>query len=58
MIPGHIADATCRNWLDALLKQTWRNAAGRDHGIDLAAIDGNAWTQDVWDFARTHPACG
>ncbi|MFL9824360.1 phage terminase large subunit family protein [Rhodoplanes sp. SY1] len=56
VIPGHITDATCRARLDALLKQTWLNAAGRALGLDLAAIDGNAWTEDVWDFARTHPA--
>lgn len=56
VIPGHITDATCRARLDALLKQTWRNAAGRALGLDLAAIDDNAWTEDVWDFARTHPA--
>jgi hypothetical protein len=29
---------------------------GRKIGVDLAAIDGNAWTEDVWDFAKRHPA--
>ena len=23
-------------------------------GVDFAAIDGNAWTEDVWSFARRH----
>ncbi|TXL72548.1 terminase [Vineibacter terrae] len=55
IIPGHISDATCRDRLDALLAQTWLNEAGRRVGIDRAAIDGNAWTEDVWDWARRHP---
>jgi phage terminase large subunit GpA-like protein len=55
VIPGHIADATCRERLDALLKQTWPNTAGRRIGLDRVAIDGNAWTEDVWDWARRHP---
>jgi phage terminase large subunit GpA-like protein len=37
------------------MKQTWPNAAGRRIGLDRAAIDGNAWTEDVWDWARRHP---
>jgi phage terminase large subunit GpA-like protein len=37
-----------------LLQQTWPNASGRKIGIDGAAIDGNAWTEDVWEFARKH----
>jgi phage terminase large subunit GpA-like protein len=40
--------------LTALLQQTWTNAASQKIGIDGAAIDGNAWTEDVWDFARKH----
>jgi phage terminase large subunit GpA-like protein len=55
VIPGHISDATCRERLDALMVQTWVNAAGRRIGIDLAAIDGNAWTEDVWGWAKRHP---
>jgi len=55
-IPGHIADADCQERLDALLKQTWPNSVGRRLGIDMAAIDGNAWTEEVWEFARRHPA--
>jgi phage terminase large subunit GpA-like protein len=55
VIPGHIADPTCRERLDGLLQQTWPNVAGRRIGIDRAAIDGNAWTEDVWEWARRHP---
>lgn len=55
IIPGHITDQICRDRLDALLSQTWQNQAGRRVGIDRAAIDGNAWTEDVFDWARRHP---
>ena len=55
VIPGHVTDKICQDRLDGLLKQTWKNTAGRMLGIDLAAIDGNAWTEDVWSFARRHP---
>lgn len=56
VIPGHVSDATCQERLTALLDQTWVNASGQKIGVDLAAIDGNAWTEDVWDFAKKHGA--
>lgn len=55
VIPGHISDKICQERLDGLLKQTWLNVANRPIGIDAAAIDGNAWTEDVWGWARRHP---
>lgn len=55
VIPGHISDETCRARLDALVKQTWKNAFGQRIGVDRVAIDGNAWTEDVWDWAKRHP---
>jgi phage terminase large subunit GpA-like protein len=55
VIPGHISDDVCRDRLDALLKQTWPNEAGNRVGIDRTAIDGNAWTEDVWGWAKRHP---
>lgn len=55
-IPGHVSDETCRERLSALLQQTWPNSIGRLVGIDGAAIDGNAYTEEVWDWARRHPA--
>jgi phage terminase large subunit GpA-like protein len=51
---GHIQDKACQDALDDLLKTTWVNSAGRLAGVDLMAIDGNAWTEDVWEFARRH----
>lgn len=56
MIPGHITEATCREKLDGLLEQTWRNGFGRSLAADMLAIDGNAWTEDVWSWARRHLA--
>lgn len=54
-IPGHISDPTCRQRLDDLMRQTWPNQVGNRIALDMTAIDGNAWTEDVWDWARKHP---
>lgn len=56
VIPKHISDEDCRAKLDDLLVQRWPNCVGRQVGVDLAAIDGNAWTEDVWSWAKRHPA--
>lgn len=55
VVPGHISEPATKDALDALLQQAWRNDAGRDIGIDRAAIDGNAWTEDVWGWAKRQP---
>ena len=36
------------------MQRFWRNKYGRGFGFDFAAIDGNAWTPDVWSFAKQH----
>jgi phage terminase large subunit GpA-like protein len=56
VVPGHISELSCQERLTALLQQTWLNASGQKIGVELAAIDGNAWTEDVWDFAKKHMA--
>ncbi len=56
VIPGHISDKTCQDRLDALTKQTWPNVHGRRIAPDRCAIDGNAYTEEVWDWAKRHPA--
>ncbi|MBQ4826567.1 phage terminase large subunit family protein [Leisingera sp. HS039] len=53
---GHISDEQCQTKLNGLLRQGFRNAYGRKVEIDLLAIDGNAYTEDVWDWARKHLA--
>ncbi len=55
VIPGHISEPATQAALDTLLEQRWRNEAGRMVGIDRAAIDGNAWTEDVWGWAKKKP---
>lgn len=56
VLPGHISDPGCQTLLDGLVEQTWPNVHGRKLGVDMLAIDGNAWTEDVWSWARRHPA--
>jgi phage terminase large subunit GpA-like protein len=56
IIQNHISDPDCRRNLDLLLGKKWKNAFGRDLAIEMTAIDGNAWTEDVFDFARHHPS--
>ena len=53
---GHISEVECQAKLNGLLRQGFRNAYGRKIEIDMLAIDGNAYTEDVWDWARKHPA--
>lgn len=53
---GHISDEGCQAKLNGLLRQGFRNAYGRKIEIDLLAIDGNAYTEEVWEWARKHPA--
>jgi phage terminase large subunit GpA-like protein len=55
-IAGHVTDEACREGLDRLLRATWRHQSGRDIGVDMLAIDGNAWTEDVFGWVRRHPA--
>lgn len=56
VFPGHISEAKTQALLDGLLAQAWPNAVGRRIGADLTAIDGNAWTEDVWGWVRKHPS--
>lgn len=56
VIQGHISEPKTQAALDALLEQTWPNVHGRRLGVDALAIDGNAWTEDVWSWVRRHPA--
>lgn len=55
VIAGHISSKECQAFLNGLLEQTYLNAHGQRIGIDRLAIDGNAWTEDVWGWARLHP---
>lgn len=54
VVPHHISDARAQTILSALLVQTWPTIGGRRVKADLAAIDGNAWTEEVWGWVRKH----
>lgn len=56
VIPGHISEQSCQDRLDALVYQTWQNSVGRRITPDRVAIDGNAYTEEVWEWAKRHPA--
>jgi len=56
VIPHHISSDQGRDALDAVLKQGFVNAYERPLMIDMLAIDGNAWTEDVWGWAKRHPS--
>ncbi len=56
VIPHHISSLEAHKQLDALLLQGFENAYGRKLTIDMLAIDGNAWTEDVWGWSKKHPA--
>ena len=54
VVPHHISDARAQAILSGLVEQTWRTSGGRQARSDLAAIDGNAWTEEVWSWVRKH----
>jgi len=55
VFPGHISEENCQRLLDGLLSQGWKNVHGNRVVADLTAIDGNAFTEDVWSWVRKHP---
>lgn len=55
VIPFHIAREEAQAELDRFLKKTWPDAFGNERGIDMLAIDGNAYTNDVFAWAKRHP---
>lgn len=52
VIPHHIATEDCRDALDAILKETWPDIYKNRRGVDMLAIDGNAWTNDVFGWVK------
>jgi phage terminase large subunit GpA-like protein len=45
------------NVLDRVLQRTYRDAAGLEYGIDVAAVDAGYDTAAVYDFCRRRPNC-
>jgi phage terminase large subunit GpA-like protein len=56
VIEGHISEEATRKKLDELTKRTWPDSFGNRRPLDMLAVDGNAWTDDVFDWAKRHPA--
>lgn len=55
VIPHHVSTEEGRAGLDAVLKSEWRTALGRAFPLGMLAIDGGAYTDDVWSWAKKHP---
>ena len=55
VIQHHIRSDECRGALDSLLSARFQTALGRKVQIDALAIDGGAYTDDVWEWALKHP---
>lgn len=52
---GHISEPEVMAELDRLIARKWRDEHGRERGVALTAIDGNAYTDDVWAWVKKHP---
>lgn len=52
---GHISEPAVQQALSQLVKREWLDCWGNRRKVDLTAIDGNAYTEDVWEWARRHP---
>jgi phage terminase large subunit GpA-like protein len=51
-IEGHISTPETRAELNTLVERAWPTAAGSRRRVDLTGIDANAWTDDVFDWAK------
>ncbi|EPY01394.1 terminase gpA endonuclease subunit, partial [Magnetospirillum fulvum] len=52
VVSGNITESETRDELDRVVTRLWVNEAGRKIAPDLVAIDGNAYTDDVFDWAK------
>jgi phage terminase large subunit GpA-like protein len=55
VVPHHISTEEARLGLDRLLARLFPDAFGATRGVDMLAIDGNAFTKDVFAWANRHP---
>jgi phage terminase large subunit GpA-like protein len=54
VIPMFIGNEECWAELDKRLARTFPDAFGNHRGIDMLAIDGNAYTKEVFAWAKRH----
>jgi phage terminase large subunit GpA-like protein len=55
VVEGHISEEETRAELDKMIDREWRDFLGGRRKADLAGIDGNAWTTEVFDWVRKWP---
>lgn len=55
VVPGSINEEPTIRALDDLVRSRWRDFQGGSRTVDLVAIDGNAWTNDVLEWVKRHP---
>jgi phage terminase large subunit GpA-like protein len=56
VIQHFIGTDEARAGLDRILRQTWPDAFGNQRGVDMLAIDGNAYTKEVFGWAKNWSA--
>jgi phage terminase large subunit GpA-like protein len=54
-VEGHVSTPEARAELNELVDRAWLTAAGSKRRVDLTGIDANAWTDDVFDWAKGFP---
>lgn len=54
-IEGHVSTPEARAELNELVAKAWPTASGARRRVDLVGIDANAWTDDVFDWAKGFP---
>ena len=54
-VEGHISTPETRAELGELVERAWPTAVGSKRRVDLTGIDANAWTDDVFDWAKNYP---
>jgi phage terminase large subunit GpA-like protein len=55
VVEGSITETTTRAKLDRLMERRWLDFQRQPRDIDMAAIDGNAWTEEVLDWVKRQP---
>jgi phage terminase large subunit GpA-like protein len=56
VVRGSITDTETRAELTRLIGRKWLTESGSAMGLDLTAIDANAYTADVMDWVKTQPS--
>lgn len=56
IVTGHIAEKPTMEALDRLVGKLWPDSFKNKRPLGMVAIDGNAWTEEVYDWVRRHPA--